>query len=89
MARLTIRFFQEPSRTVSCADDPELANQFTEQNINRMREGNAPKARQRDIVGKRASFELHHVEWVSKGGEVYDVDNLRVNTPKNHIDNHR
>lgn len=71
------------------ADDPELANQFTEQNINRMREGSAPKARQRDIVGKRASFELHHVEWVSKGGEVYDVDNLRVNTPKNHIDNHR
>ncbi|OLF54503.1 S-type pyocin domain-containing protein [Pseudomonas chlororaphis] len=69
--------------------DPELVSQFNEQNITRMRGGNAPKARQRDIVGKRASFELHHVEWISEGGKIYDLDNIRINTPKNHIDNHR
>ncbi|WP_375539189.1 hypothetical protein [Pseudomonas frederiksbergensis] len=28
-------------------------------------------------------------EKVSEGGGVYDVDNLRVNTPRNHIDLHR
>ncbi|NNB41966.1 S-type pyocin domain-containing protein [Pseudomonas chlororaphis] len=71
------------------AKDPALVSQFTQQNIARMRDGYAPKARQRDIVGKRAGFELHHVKWISEGGEVYDIDNLRVNTPKNHIDNHR
>ncbi len=42
-----------------------------------------------DSVGGRRSYELHHLEKVSEGGDVYDVDNLRVNTPRNHIDIHR
>jgi hypothetical protein len=29
------------------------------------------------------------VEQISEGGEVYNVDNLRVNTPKSHIDVHK
>ncbi|WP_408642341.1 hypothetical protein [Salinivibrio proteolyticus] len=33
----------------------------------------------RDKAGKRNSFELHHVNEIQYGGEVYDVDNLRVN----------
>lgn len=51
--------------------------------------GNAPKTREWDSVGGRSVFELHHIDRVSEGGEVYDVDNLGVVTPKNHIDIHR
>uniref|UniRef100_UPI0030DBD904 S-type pyocin domain-containing protein n=1 Tax=Pseudomonas sp. RA_35y_Pfl2_P32 TaxID=3088705 RepID=UPI0030DBD904 len=66
-----------------------LVEQFTDNNVDRMREGKAPKARYRDRAGKRGSFELHHADEVSKGGKVYDVDNLSVVPPKHHIDIHR
>jgi hypothetical protein len=66
-----------------------LVEQFTDNNVDRMREGKAPKARYRDRAGKRGSFELHHADEVAKGGKVYDVDNLNVVTPKHHIDIHR
>ncbi len=69
--------------------DSELSSQFIPDNIERMQNGNAPKARYRERAGSKSSFELHHVELVSEGGQVYDIDNLRVNTPKNHIDIHR
>ncbi|CAM3598733.1 Pyocin-S1 [Pseudomonas reidholzensis] len=71
------------------SEDPELSSQFIPRNIDRMRDGFAPTARYADAIGKRKVFEIHHVELVSEGGKVYDVDNLRVNTPKNHIDIHR
>ncbi|EPJ8533470.1 hypothetical protein PWM41_000215 [Providencia rettgeri] len=32
---------------------------------------------------------MHHDNPISEGGEVYDMDNLRVTTPKRHIDIHR
>ncbi|KPW44358.1 MULTISPECIES: S-type pyocin domain-containing protein [Pseudomonas syringae group] len=67
----------------------ELVEQFTDNNVDRMREGKAPKARYRDRAGKRGSFELHHADEVAKGGKVYDVDNLNVVTPKHHLDIHR
>lgn len=69
--------------------DPELSGQFTLTNRKRMLVGNAPKTRERDRSGKRGSFEFHHVLEVSRGGEVYGVENLRISTPKNHIDLHR
>jgi len=65
------------------------ADQFIKQNVSRMRTGRAPRAREADSVGGRMSYELHHLNKVSEGGGVYDVDNLRVNTPRNHIDLHR
>lgn len=65
------------------------ADQFIEQNIGRMRTGRAPRVRKADRVGGRLSYELHHLEKISEGGGVYDVDNLRINTPRNHIDLHR
>jgi hypothetical protein len=74
---------------IEVASDPELAGQFNEQNKARMRDGLASNARYKDAIGKRKVFELHHVDLVSEGGEVYNVDNLRVSTPKNHIDTHR
>jgi hypothetical protein len=70
-------------------NDPELAEQFKPQNIALMRSGSAPHARYQDAAGKRKTYELHHVVRVSEGGAVYDIENLRVSTPKNHIDIHR
>jgi hypothetical protein len=68
---------------------PVLKGQFTDNNVDRMQQGYAPKARYRDRAGKRGSFELHHLGEVAQGGNVYDVDNLSVVTPKRHIDIHR
>ncbi|WP_166221127.1 S-type pyocin domain-containing protein [Pseudomonas atagonensis] len=70
-------------------NDPELAEQFKPQNIALMRSGSAPHARYQDATGKRKTYELHHVVRVSDGGAVYDIENLRISTPKNHIDIHR
>jgi len=63
--------------------------ELIEQNVGRMRKGKAPRVRKADRVGGRKSYEIHHLEKISKGGGVYDLDNLRVNTPRNHIDIHR
>ncbi|EII3284639.1 HNH endonuclease, partial [Vibrio alginolyticus] len=71
------------------ANDPTLSSQFIPANLKRMKDGKAPRARFKDTVGGRRSFELHHVEEIQHGGSVYDVDNLRVNTPRNHIDIHK
>ncbi|ECF1703904.1 TPA: HNH endonuclease [Salmonella enterica subsp. enterica serovar Enteritidis] len=73
----------------SVANCPELNRQFSKSNVTRMQSGKAPKVRKVDRAGKRGSFELHHTDEIAKGGDVYNVDNLRVNTPKNHIDLHR
>jgi len=71
------------------ANDPDLAGQFVQGNIERMRDGLSPKVRRQDRAGDRTSYELHHMEHIANDGAVYDIDNLRVNTPKNHIENHR
>ncbi|WP_237885474.1 S-type pyocin domain-containing protein [Pseudomonas sp. PGPR40] len=70
-------------------NNPELFSQFNEDAQDRLMSGNAPAVRDRDAVGNRGTFEIHHVERIADGGAVYDVDNLRVNTPKNHINQHR
>ncbi|ELY1860930.1 HNH endonuclease [Serratia marcescens] len=69
--------------------DPELSKQFIPANKKRMSQGLAPRARNKDTVGGRRSFELHHDKLISQDGGVYDMDNLRVLTPKHHIDTHR
>ncbi|MFZ4217857.1 S-type pyocin domain-containing protein [Enterobacter ludwigii] len=69
--------------------DPELSQQFIQGNIARMKNGMAPRARFVDHAGKRHSFEIHHIKPISLGGEVYNVDNMGVTTPKRHIDIHR
>ncbi|POA62647.1 S-type pyocin domain-containing protein [Pseudomonas sp. GW531-T4] len=74
-------------RTVG--ENPTLFGQFNQRAQKRLSTGNAPAVRDRDAVGKRGTFELHHIEQIADGGEVYNVDNLRVTTPKNHINIHR
>ena len=43
-------------------------------------------ARRDDAVGKRSTFEIHHVQEIAKDGSVYDIENMMVLTPKCHID---
>ncbi|UVE47908.1 S-type pyocin domain-containing protein [Pseudomonas chlororaphis] len=74
-------------RTVG--ENPTLFGQFNQRAQKRLSTGNAPAVRDRDAVEKRGTFELHHIEQIADGGEVYNVDNLRVTTPKNHINIHR
>lgn len=70
------------------AADPELSSQFSAANRRVMRGGSSPFVQDTEAVGGRKVHELHHVDRIADGGAVYDVDNLRVNTPKNHIKNH-
>jgi hypothetical protein len=70
------------------AADPELSSQFSAANRRVMRGGSSPFVQDTEAVGGRKVNELHHVDRIADGGAVYDVDNLRVNTPKNHIKNH-
>lgn len=77
------KFWEEVSK------DPELSKQFIKGNRDRMQVGKAPKSRKKDAAGKRTSFELHHDKPISKDGGVYDMDNLRITTPKRHVDIHR
>ncbi|WP_431081384.1 S-type pyocin domain-containing protein [Pseudomonas thivervalensis] len=71
------------------AADVELGQQFTGINLDRMRNGQSPYSIRKNQVGGRKVFELHHEIEVSKGGDVYNVDNIRVLTPKRHIQHHR
>lgn len=71
------------------AADPELSKQFNTDDIERMKLGRAPTVRFRDSAGKRVKFELHHNVEISKGGDVYNVDNLNALTPKRHIEIHK
>jgi hypothetical protein len=74
---------------IEIANDPELSAQFNPSNLSDLKKGFSPVAPSAGHVGKRMSFELHHVEHIADGGAVYDVDNIRANTPKNHIDIHK
>lgn len=69
--------------------DPELSKQFSADDLERMKLGRAPTVRFRDSVGKRVKVELHHKVEIYKGGDVYNVDNLNVLTPKRHIEIHK
>ncbi|MFX2907137.1 nuclease bacteriocin klebicin B, partial [Klebsiella pneumoniae] len=71
------------------AADPDLSKQFYPDDIERMKLGRAPTVRFRDSVGKRVKVELHHKVEISKGGDVYNVDNLNALTPKRHIEIHK
>lgn len=56
-------FWQEVSK------DPELSKQFIPANVTRAANGRAPRARFADTVGKRRSFEIHHLTPISQGAK--------------------
>lgn len=70
-------------------NDMELAKSFDQGSLNEMNKGRAPFVRVADRAGKRVKFELHHSTALASGGAQYDSDNLRVVTPKGHVENHR
>jgi len=49
----------------------------------------APYAPESGWIGKRVKYEIHHKHWISDGGDVYDLDNLTIMTPRDHIETHR
>lgn len=71
------------------ANDSEISQQFSQRNLQLMKAGNAPHPKLEDQVGRRTKFEIHHKEEIANGGAVYDVDNLVIMTPKQHIEHHR
>ncbi|MGP2517964.1 HNH endonuclease signature motif containing protein [Yersinia sp. 2545 StPb PI] len=70
------------------ANDPELSGQFNLRNAAFIHKGYAPYPQRKEQIGNRGKFELHHVNPIKDSGAVYDVDNLRVVTPKRHIEIH-
>lgn len=65
--------------------DTELVSQFTPNNQELIRQGFAPFTRFKDQVGGRQKYEIHHKVEIQHGGGVYELDNIGIVTPKNHI----
>ncbi|TOF75861.1 S-type pyocin domain-containing protein [Vibrio parahaemolyticus] len=74
---------------IEVSKDASLLEQFNESNKERIMKGYAPRARKKDSIGGRKSFELHHKEEIQHGGKVYHFDNIGVVTPRHHIDIHK
>ncbi|WP_435577069.1 ribonuclease YeeF family protein [Bacillus vallismortis] len=62
----------------------EYANEFNKNNIARMKNGNSPIAPRKEHYGKHKSYILHHKQPIDKGGDVYNLDNLIITSPKMH-----
>lgn len=62
--------------------------QFSKSNQFEMLNGNAPFSIPSEQVGGRQRFEIHHIDFIRNGGKVYDMDNMRINTVKNHLKQH-
>lgn len=71
------------------AADEVLRHHILPQSIDDMMHGKAPYAPKTHWVGKRAKLEIHHKIEISKGGAVYDFDNLVFMTPRVHIEHHK
>lgn len=69
--------------------DQELLKQFKANNKGNLMKGNSPLSIPSEQVGERTRFELHHVKYIKDNGAVYDVDNIRAITPKQHIKIHK
>ncbi|EJO2888213.1 TPA: HNH endonuclease [Klebsiella pneumoniae] len=63
-----------------------LQGKFKLQNQANLKKSKSPFVRKSERVGERKRYELHHLKRIKDDGAVYDVDNIRVMTPKRHID---
>ena len=66
-----------------------LTSQFNESNKKALRKGYSPFPPEAEQVGGRTRYELHHITPIKDGGDVYNIDNIRILTPKRHIDLHK
>ncbi|WP_409014162.1 HNH endonuclease signature motif containing protein [Arsenophonus sp.] len=76
------KFWREVSK------DAELNKQFKGINQSGMRDGLSPFSPKNEQVGGREKYEIHHIKPIKDGGDVYNLDNLSVLTPKKHISIH-
>ncbi|WP_235895332.1 HNH endonuclease signature motif containing protein [Yersinia vastinensis] len=76
-------FWEEVSK------EPSLAIQCKSGNLGNIKNGKAPSPRESEQIGSRVKYELHHVKPISDNGAVYDIDNIKVLTPKRHIEIHK
>lgn len=60
------------------------SQEFNTSNINRMKNGKAPFAPSSEAYKGQKKYILHHKQPIGKGGEVYNLDNLLVVSPKMH-----
>lgn len=74
-------FREEFWKTVA---NSNYSKQFNKQNIARMLKGKAPITPKSGHYGKHKSYIIHHKQPIHKGGEVYNLDNLIVTSPKMH-----
>ncbi|QMI05587.1 S-type pyocin domain-containing protein [Citrobacter sp. RHB25-C09] len=69
--------------------DPDLSRQFKRGNSGNIKVGKAPAPRESEQVGGKIKYDIHHIKPIIEGGEVYNIDNMGIVTPKRHIDIHR
>jgi hypothetical protein len=58
--------------------------EFSSDNRERMSQGCAPRAMDSQSLGDRSAYELHHILPLHHGGEVLDLKNLMITTPRFH-----
>ncbi|MCH4900947.1 S-type pyocin domain-containing protein [Pseudomonas sp. B707] len=68
--------------------DSELSSQFGNTNRERLMRGHSPFTIPGEQVGGNKVYEIHHLDFIKNGGAVYDMDNLRLLTPKQHVEVH-
>lgn len=69
-------------------NDQTLFDQFSIYGKSDIKNGLSPRVRESEQVGARKKLEIHHAQPISEGGAVYDMDNLRLLTPRQHIQLH-
>jgi RHS repeat-associated protein len=63
-------------------EDANISSGFSAQNVAAMKKGYAPTAPLTQQVSGRMTYELHHITPIQHGGEVYNLDNMIVCTPR-------
>jgi filamentous hemagglutinin len=67
------------------AQDPTLRRQFGPNSVREMQAGRAPFAPGSGRLGGRIKYEIDHMIEIQYGGGVYDMNNMIVRTPVNHV----
>ncbi|HBN22456.1 MAG TPA: hypothetical protein DD412_04390, partial [Holosporales bacterium] len=65
--------------------NPTLIQGFSAKNRKLMSQGKAPHAIEDQQLGLRKRYELDHMQELQHGGNVYDMHNIIIRTPLNHI----
>lgn len=64
--------------------DSGYAKEFSASNVTRMKTGKAPFAVPSQWFGKKVNYVLHHIKPINAGGDVYDLSNILIVTPRMH-----